>query len=223
MCNDEKKRERENETPKSSSDRTNIGDPDQPWPKSEREIAKKKRGKRKPMRMKCVAGQKVAPVVLIELKEGSPAAFLENKLRNKRPDRSGRVSCPKLEQRKGCPHCGAALVQLSRVAASNRLGFVFDCKNAVADGKSVERQVHQTFCTLVRYDFEMIGFSADDHAKSDKRTETAASSRKRNCTGQLEGSRNRQRLMLVAGGFDSATRAVEQHVVEMGIESRLNQ
>jgi hypothetical protein len=69
----------------------------------------------------------------------------------------------------------------------------------------------------------MVGLAADDHSEADEGAEAAAARRERNRTGDLEGAGNGQRLMLVPGGFDRGAGAGEQHVVEVRIESCLDQ
>jgi hypothetical protein len=77
----------------------------------------------------------------------------------------------------------AALVTLAWISADDRLGLVFDGEDAVADGETLQRQVHQALRASVRHQLEMVGLTADHHAERDKGAEAAASRRKRDRAG----------------------------------------
>ena len=71
-------------------------------------------------------------------------------------------------------------------------------------------------------DLEMIGLAADHHAERDEGVVAAALGGQRDRAGQFERAGDGDRLMLVAGRLDRGAGAGEQHVVEMGVEARLD-
>src|SRR6185437_7449303 len=109
----------------------------------------------------------------------------------------GCVFLPKLVHGESGLGCAAALVELAGIASRHRLRFILDRQYAVADGITLERQIHEPSSAFVRDDLKMVGLAADDHAESDKRTEAPASRRKCNRARHFERSGNRQHLVFV--------------------------
>ena len=69
----------------------------------------------------------------------------------------------------------------------------------------------------------MVSLAADHDAEADERAETAAACCQRDRARNFERTGDRQHLMLVAGGLDRALGARKEHVVEVRIETRLDQ
>ena len=70
-------------------------------------------------------------------------------------------------------------------------------------------------------DFEMKGFAANDDAERDEGV-VAAARRQARSPPELERAGHGDRFMLMAGGVDRRARAGEQHVIEVRVESRLD-
>ena len=116
----------------------------------------------------------------------------------------------------------AALILARLVGARKRLFFVLHGQNAVTDSKAVERECHDPARAFIRHHFEMIGFAADDDAKRDIAVITAALIGKRDRRRNFERAGDGHDLVAMSFGFERAAHAIDQHVVEMGIETRFD-
>ena len=96
----------------------------------------------------------------------------------------------------------AALVELPWVCADERLLFILDGQDAVADCEALEREFHQRASALLGDDFEVISFAPDHHTQRDKSAEAAALRRQRYGGRQFQRTGHGDRLMLVARCLD---------------------
>src|SRR5690348_4461159 len=87
---------------------------------------------------------------------------------------SGRVFLPEIVERQRGASGSTTLVELGGIAAGNRLRFILDGHDAVADGEALQRQVHEPARAFVRDHLEMIGLAADHDAERDKGAEASA-------------------------------------------------
>jgi hypothetical protein len=68
----------------------------------------------------------------------------------------------------------------------------------------------------------MVGFAADHHSQGDIGVQPAAAAGKGNRPWYLKCARNRHGFVLMASGVQNCARAFEEQVVEMGVETRLD-
>jgi hypothetical protein len=108
-------------------------------------------------------------------------------------------------------------------ARAQRLIFILDRQDAVADGEAVERQRHDAARAFVRHHLEMIGFAADDDAERDEGVVApalAGERRSRPGTSRAPGT------VIVSWTCPAASIAArapfDQQVVEMIVEARFD-
>ncbi|KQM14595.1 hypothetical protein ASE50_08655 [Sphingomonas sp. Leaf5] len=116
----------------------------------------------------------------------------------------------------------AALVLFVALRPRQRLRLVLDGQDAVADRHAFEAQVHDPARALVRHDFEMIGFAADDDAQRDERVIDFRRIGDRDRTGYFQRTGHGHRLVFVPRRLDRRPRTFQEQVVQMVVKPRLD-
>ena len=84
-------------------------------------------------------------------------------------------TCSEARTRRAPPWPPRRLCPAAGSQRDERLRFVLDGEDAVADGEALERQGHEPARAFVRHDLEMIGLAADHHAQARRRRRSGRS------------------------------------------------
>jgi hypothetical protein len=127
-----------------------------------------------------------------------------------------------IEQRDCCLGSFPALVFLGRISPHQRLGFIFNRQNAIANGNPIHRQRHDAARAFTRHNLEMISFATNDNANGNKAVIAPAFRSERDCAGDFQSTGNRYDFRLVARFFERSFGTRHEHVIQMIIKPCFN-